>query len=76
MTALAEVSPSSLRVWQRNRDVFFSLWKTDAIPVLLEPLVILAVMGVGIGKVVDNVQGQTYLEYIGPEPRKDGVLDL
>ncbi len=66
MTALAEVSPSSLRVWQRNRDVFFSLWKTDAIPVLLEPLVILAVMGVGIGKVVDDVQGQTYLEYIGP----------
>ena len=66
MTALAQVSLRSWRVWQRNRDVFFSLWKSDAIPILAEPLVILLIMGVGIGKVVEEVEGQSYLDFVGP----------
>lgn len=66
MSALAQVSHRSWRVWQRNRDVFFSLWKTDALPVLAEPLVILLIMGLGIGQVVEEVEGQSYLEFIGP----------
>lgn len=66
MTALANVSRRSWRVWQRNRDVFFLLWKSDALPILMEPLVILAAMGIGVGSVVTLVDGQSYLEFIGP----------
>ena len=66
MIVFPEVSYRSLRVWQRNRDVFLSLWKSDAVPLFFEPLVILAVMGLGIGKVVDEIEGESYLEFIGP----------
>ncbi|MCH8191282.1 MAG: ABC transporter permease [Chloroflexi bacterium] len=66
MTALAEVSFRSLHVWQRHRDVILRLWKTDIVPLLAEPVVILLVMGLGIGQVVDEVNGQDYLEFIGP----------
>ena len=63
---MPQVSSRSFRVWQRNRDVFLRLWKTDAIPVLIEPVVILGVMGLGLGRVVQDLEGQSYLEFIGP----------
>lgn len=66
MIRTIQVSGRSWRVWERNRDVFLALWTTDALPVLLEPLVILAVMGLGVGRVVDEIDGVGYLEYIGP----------
>ena len=66
MIAFPEVSYRSRHVWQRNRDVFLSLWKSDALPLFLEPLVILTVMGLGIGKIVVDIEGQSYLEFIGP----------
>ncbi len=66
MTAFAQVSTLSVKVWQRNLDVFLRLWKSDGVPVLAEPLVILAVSGLGIGQVVDEVDGRTYLDFIGP----------
>ncbi len=60
------VSARSWRVWQRHRDVFLSLWRTDALPILAEPLVILSVMGIGVGRVVDDIEGGNYIEFIGP----------
>ena len=33
---------------------------------LLEPLVILGVMGMGVGKLVTEVDGRSYVEFIGP----------
>ncbi len=66
MIAFPRASYRSLRVWQRNRDVFFGLWKSDALPLFLEPLVILGVTGLGIGQLVDDIEGQSYLEFIGP----------
>ncbi|MEE9284990.1 MAG: ABC transporter permease [Dehalococcoidia bacterium] len=66
MTALAQVSGRSWHVWQRHRDVIFRMWKTDVLPLLAEPAVILLVMGLGIGRVVDDVNGQDYLDFIGP----------
>ena len=66
MSSLGEVSWLSWRVWQRNRDVFFRLWQSNFIPALLEPVVILGVMGVGIGEVVREIEGESYLEFIGP----------
>ncbi len=56
----------SLRVWQRNRDVFFKLWKSEALPVLFEPVILYIVMGAGLGTVVKDIEGGTYREFIGP----------
>ncbi len=54
----------SLRVWQRNRDVFFKLWRTEVPGFLAEPVLILLAMGVGLGTYV--VLGGSYLEFIAP----------
>jgi lipooligosaccharide transport system permease protein len=54
----------SLRVWQRNRDVFFKLWHTEVPGFFAEPVLILLAMGVGLGTYV--VLGGSYLEFIAP----------
>lgn len=54
----------SLRVWQRNRDVFFKLWHTEVPGFFAEPLLILLAMGIGLGTYV--VLGSSYLEFIAP----------
>jgi lipooligosaccharide transport system permease protein len=54
----------SLRVWQRNRDVFFKLWHTEVPGFFAEPILILLAMGVGLGTYV--VLGGSYLEFIAP----------
>ena len=58
----------SLRVWQRNRDVFFKLWHTEVPGFFAEPVLILLAMGVGLGTYV--VLGGSYLEFIAP-----GILE-
>jgi lipooligosaccharide transport system permease protein len=54
----------SLRVWQRNRDVFFKLWHTEVPGFFAEPVLILLAMGIGLGTYV--VLGSSYLEFIAP----------
>ena len=60
------VSYRSYRVWQRNRDVFFRLWKAELAPYLIEPIFILAAMGFGLGAYIGLIGGQTYLQFIVP----------
>ncbi len=55
-----------IRVWQRNRDVFFRLWHSEAPGFLAEPVVILLAMGFGLGAYVGLVDGQKYIEFITP----------
>lgn len=55
-----------IRVWQRNRDVFFRLWHSEAPGSLAEPIIVLLSMGAGLGAYVGLVDGQTYVEYITP----------
>jgi len=55
-----------IRVWQRNRDVFFRLWHSEAPGFLAEPIIILLAMGLGLGAYVGLVNGQQYIEYIAP----------
>lgn len=55
-----------LRVWQRNRDVFFRLWHSEAPGFLAEPIIILLAMGLGLGAYVGLVNGQEYIEFITP----------
>lgn len=66
MIALPPVSWRALRAWQRNRDAFLRLWKTDAIPALAEPIVVLLIVSFGFGRIVEDVDGMLYRDYVGP----------
>jgi len=55
-----------IRVWQRNRDVFFKLWHSEAPGAVVEPVIILLAMGLGLGGFVGFVDGQSYIEFIAP----------
>ena len=55
-----------IRVWQRNRDVFFSLWHSEAPGFVAEPIIILLAMGLGLGAYVGLVNGQKYIEFVAP----------
>ena len=55
-----------IRVWQRNRDVFFRLWHSEAPGFLAEPMLILLAMGFGLGAYIGLIEGQRYIEFIAP----------
>jgi len=60
----------ALRVWQRDADVYFTTWKTEFLPPLLEPILYVFAFGLGLGKLVHEVhyQGRTlgYLRFMAP----------
>lgn len=68
--AAAGISARALRVWQRNRDVYFVTWKTNLFPPLLEPILYLLAFGAGIGALVHEVpyRGEMirYTAFIAP----------
>ena len=66
MMALHTPTARSWRVWQRNRDVFLRDWKVNGLPLFIEPLMILGLMGLGIGTVITKVEGLSYFEFLGP----------
>src|SRR4030042_380353 len=55
-----------IRVWQRNRDVFFKLWHAEAPGFIIEPIIIILAMGFGLGAYVGLVDGQKYIEFVTP----------
>ena len=55
-----------IRVWQRNRDVFFRLWHAEAPGFIIEPTIILLGMGLGLGAYIGLVNGQKYIEFVTP----------
>ena len=55
-----------IRVWQRNRDVFFKLWHSEAPGFVIEPVVVLLAMGLGLGAYIGLVDGQSYIEFVTP----------
>jgi len=54
------------RMWQRNRDVFFRLWHSEAPGIVIEPILILVAMGLGLGAYVGLINGQDYIEFVAP----------
>jgi lipooligosaccharide transport system permease protein len=67
---VGNISLRALRVWQRNRDVYFVTWKTNLVPPLLEPILYLLAFGAGIGALVREVpyRGEMvgYTAFIAP----------
>ena len=61
-----DVSLRSLRVWQRDRDVYFKLWKSELVWPLVEPIVTLFALGVGLGGLVKLESGESYIRFIAP----------
>ena len=61
-----QISLRSFRVWQRNRDVYLKLWKSELIWPLVEPLVTLFALGLGLGGMVQLSSGQDYMHFIAP----------
>ena len=55
-----------IRMWQRNRDVFFRLWHSEAPGTIIEPIIILVAMGLGLGAYVGLVNGQEYMDFMAP----------
>jgi lipooligosaccharide transport system permease protein len=55
-----------IRVWQRNRDVFFRLWHSEVPGFIAEPVVVLVAFGFGLGTYIGLVGGQSYMEFIAP----------
>lgn len=53
-------------VWQRDRDTFFSLWRTELWPPFIEPILSLLAMGFGLGAYVTLVDNQSYLQFLAP----------
>jgi lipooligosaccharide transport system permease protein len=64
------ISWRSLRVWQRNFDVYLATWKVNFIPPLLEPILYLLAFGVGLGGLIKDVNYAgapvSYLKFIAP----------
>jgi len=54
------------RVWQRNRDVFFRLWHSEAPGSIVEPIIVLLALGAVLGTYIGVVEGQSYMEFLAP----------
>jgi len=53
-------------VWQRDRDVFFRLWKAEILPPTIEPIVTLLGLGLGLGGYVTLGGDVDYVQFLGP----------
>lgn len=61
-----DVSLRSLRVWQRNRDVYLRLWKSEIIWPVVDPLITLLALGIGLGGLVELGDNREYVDFIAP----------
>ncbi|MBN2111089.1 MAG: ABC transporter permease [Methanosarcinaceae archaeon] len=64
--ALPGVSSKSLKVWQRNKDVFMKDIKLNFLPPFIEPLLYLVALGFGLGRFVETIDGVPYAKFIAP----------
>ena len=53
-------------VWERNRDVFFRLWKAEILPPTIEPIVTLLGLGLGLGGYVTLGGDEEYVQFLAP----------
>jgi len=56
----------ALKVFTRNLFVFRKTWTTNLAFNIVEPLLYLAALGVGLGMLVDDIEGMSYTQFIAP----------
>lgn len=61
---LLSVTPAFFKVWQRNAQVFITLWKFNIFPSLAEPLLFIFVIGLGIGSYINEMEGVPYVDFV------------
>ncbi|HEU4760444.1 MAG TPA: ABC transporter permease [Dehalococcoidia bacterium] len=61
-----DVSYRALRVWQRNRDVYLNIWRSEVIWPIVDPLITLVALGIGLGDFVELGVHQSYVHFIAP----------
>lgn len=55
-----------IRVWQRNRDVFLKVWRSETVAFVFEPVIIILTMGLGLGAYIGGIGTQSYIQFIAP----------
>jgi len=63
---LPRISWLSLKVWQRNWDVFFKTYQVNFLPPFIEPVLYLVAIGFGLGMFVGEIDGVPYVNFIAP----------
>lgn len=56
----------AFRMWQRNRDVFFRLWRSLLPGFFIEPIILLIALGFGFGSFMGVIDEQDYIQFIVP----------
>ena len=54
------------RVWQRNRDAFLRAWSVEVGGIVVEPFIMLAAIGFGLGGFVEDIGDLRYAEWFAP----------
>lgn len=50
----------------RNLEVYRKTWKVNALPPLAEPFLYLLALGYGLGALIEEIAGHSYVEFIAP----------
>lgn len=70
MSLLRNISWRTISVWKRDRDVFFTTWKTNFLPPFLEPILYLIAMGFGFGVMIGTISYKgdmiSYAKFLAP----------
>jgi lipooligosaccharide transport system permease protein len=66
VTAVAPLLSGAIRVWRHEVVVYRHMAKWLLIPGFLDPLLVLAAMGLGLGGYLASVEGARYLDFIAP----------
>lgn len=61
-----DLSIGAWRVWQRHRDVLLTLWKSEFLAQLIEPVIVIFALGLGLGQFVQLANGQDYVVFLAP----------
>jgi lipooligosaccharide transport system permease protein len=66
MALTLPVTFRAYRVWQRDRDTFLRLWKTESWPAFVEGVLTLGAIGFGIGIYIKQINGLSYPVFVAP----------
>lgn len=61
-----QVTWRALRIWQRNRDVYYNIWRSELIWPFIEPFLTILALGVGLADFVQIDGYDHYIQFFGP----------